>query len=135
VAAKGRTNLAGAGCLVSLLQDAQFILCGERASARPVGNFRIGCRGCRHDRRPSAAFCADTHGSLGSDGQIRHDHETFSYVARSLNFTGWFVSSSLAQRGMARTQPSTIASLGHLPPGTSKWNRIEHRLFAFIAQN
>jgi hypothetical protein len=36
---------------------------------------------------------------------------------------------------MARTQPSTIASLGHLPPGTSKWNRIEHRLFAFIAQN
>ena len=23
----------------------------------------------------------------------------------------------------------------HLPPGTSKWNRIEHRLFAYIAQN
>jgi hypothetical protein len=23
----------------------------------------------------------------------------------------------------------------HLPPGTSKWNRIEHRLFAFISQN
>ena len=23
----------------------------------------------------------------------------------------------------------------HLPPGTSKWNKIEHRLFAFIAQN
>ena len=23
----------------------------------------------------------------------------------------------------------------HLPPGTSKWNRIEHRLFAFITQN
>ena len=22
-----------------------------------------------------------------------------------------------------------------LPPGTSKWNRIEHRLFAFITQN
>ena len=23
----------------------------------------------------------------------------------------------------------------HLPPGTRKWNRIEHRLFAFITQN
>ena len=23
----------------------------------------------------------------------------------------------------------------HLPPGTSKWNRIEHRLFAFITKN
>jgi transposase len=23
----------------------------------------------------------------------------------------------------------------HLPPGTSKWNRIEHRLFSFISQN
>jgi hypothetical protein len=23
----------------------------------------------------------------------------------------------------------------HLPPGTSKWNQIEHRLFAFITQN
>ena len=23
----------------------------------------------------------------------------------------------------------------HFPPGTSKWNRIEHRLFSFIAMN
>jgi len=26
-------------------------------------------------------------------------------------------------------------SVYHLPPGTSKWNRIEHRLFSFITQN
>jgi hypothetical protein len=26
-------------------------------------------------------------------------------------------------------------SVAHHPPGTSKWNRIEHRLFAFITQN
>src|ERR1700722_1697777 len=26
-------------------------------------------------------------------------------------------------------------SVTHLPPGTSKWNRIEHRLFAFITMN
>ena len=26
-------------------------------------------------------------------------------------------------------------TVGHLPPGTSKWNKIEHRLFAAISQN
>lgn len=26
-------------------------------------------------------------------------------------------------------------SISHFPPGTSKWNKIEHRLFAFISQN
>jgi hypothetical protein len=26
-------------------------------------------------------------------------------------------------------------TVSHHPPGTSKWNRIEHRLFAFISQN
>ena len=26
-------------------------------------------------------------------------------------------------------------TVAHLPPGTSKWNRIEHRLFSFITQN
>ena len=25
--------------------------------------------------------------------------------------------------------------LHHLPPGTSKWNKIEHRLFSYISQN
>src|SRR3954449_7441537 len=26
-------------------------------------------------------------------------------------------------------------TVAHLPPGTSKWNRIDHRLFAYISQN
>jgi Rhodopirellula transposase DDE domain len=25
--------------------------------------------------------------------------------------------------------------VSHLPPGTSKWNKIEHRLFSYISQN
>jgi hypothetical protein len=25
--------------------------------------------------------------------------------------------------------------VSHLPPGTSKWNKIEHRLFSFISRN
>ena len=28
-----------------------------------------------------------------------------------------------------------ILHVSHLPPGTSKWNKIEHRLFSFISQN
>jgi len=28
-----------------------------------------------------------------------------------------------------------LISVCHLPPGTSKWNKIEHRLFSFISQN
>ena len=26
-------------------------------------------------------------------------------------------------------------SVSHFPPGTSKWNKIEHRIFSFITQN
>jgi len=25
--------------------------------------------------------------------------------------------------------------VGHYPPGTSKWNKIEHRMFSFIGMN
>jgi hypothetical protein len=32
---------------------------------------------------------------------------------------------------LAAGQPA----ISHLPPGTSKWNRVEHRLFSFITQN
>ena len=32
-------------------------------------------------------------------------------------------------------QTGRIISVCHLPPGTSKWNKIEHRLFSFISQN
>jgi len=33
------------------------------------------------------------------------------------------------------TQQGLTITVGHLPPGTSKWNKIEHRLFSFISQN
>ena len=32
-------------------------------------------------------------------------------------------------------QTGLSITVAHLPPGPSKWNRIEHRLFAFITQN
>jgi len=33
------------------------------------------------------------------------------------------------------TQSGLSLTVCHLPPGTSKWNKIEHRLFSFISQN
>lgn len=37
-------------------------------------------------------------------------------------------------QGLADATQLTI-TVCHLPPGTSKWNKIEHRLFSFITQN
>ncbi len=42
---------------------------------------------------------------------------------------GWYELQTLAD------QTGLEITVAHLPPGTSKWNRIEHRLFAFITQN
>ena len=33
------------------------------------------------------------------------------------------------------TETGLSISVRHLPPGTSKWNKIEHRLFSFISRN
>jgi transposase len=33
------------------------------------------------------------------------------------------------------TESGLSVSVRHLPPGTSKWNKIEHRLFSFISRN
>ena len=37
-------------------------------------------------------------------------------------------------QGLA-TESGLSISVSHLPPGTSKWNKIEHRLFSFISRN
>jgi hypothetical protein len=37
-------------------------------------------------------------------------------------------------QGFANVTGLTV-TVAHLPPGTCKWNKIEHRLFAFITMN
>ena len=32
-------------------------------------------------------------------------------------------------------ETSLVVSVSHFPPGTSKWNKVEHRLFSFISSN
>jgi hypothetical protein len=45
--------------------------------------------------------------------------------------------SRLWKRGLQRLANSLglVVSVCHFPPGTSKWNKIEHRMFSFITQN
>ncbi len=40
-----------------------------------------------------------------------------------------------ALRGRGHEVSGRTVSVCHFPPGTSKWNKIEHRLFSRIAQN
>ena len=124
MAAQQRTDRAGAGRLLSLLKDAHLHGGGKRPAPWAVRNFRISRRGCRHDTRPAATFCTATHGGWRCQGYVRHDHETFSYEPQTLNFTGCFVSSSLAQRAVpsvddcSRTAPSPA-------PLRAGWNASE----------
>lgn len=41
----------------------------------------------------------------------------------------------MAAADRARHKLGVAIRVSHLPPGTSKWNKIEHRLFSFISIN
>ena len=32
-------------------------------------------------------------------------------------------------------ETGTLITVCHFPPGTSKWNKIEHKMFSFISKN
>jgi hypothetical protein len=88
------------------------------------------------------------------------DHDTAAFAVTSIN--GWWESmgkrrhpaacslmitadsggSNGYRRRLWKTELQRFADVSglsihvaHLPPGTSKWNKIEHRLFSFISQN
>lgn len=66
----------------------------------------------RYPNAKSLLITADSGGSNGS----------------RLRLWKWELQKLANQIGLA-------VSVCHLPPGTSKWNKIEHRLFSFISQN
>ena len=41
----------------------------------------------------------------------------------------------VALREVGRQETDLRIFVCHFPPGTSKWNKIEHRLFSYISQN
>ena len=59
-----------------------------------------------------------------SQGYEPPDHSRLRWQQRSAR--------TIVEARAANIRQRTVA---HHPPGTSKWNRIEHRLFAFITQN
>jgi hypothetical protein len=71
---------------------------------------RMGCR--RFDRPDDLLITADGGGSNGS--RCRHWKVCLQQLADELHMA---------------------LVVCHFPPGTSKWNKIEHRLFSFITQN
>jgi hypothetical protein len=71
---------------------------------------RMGCR--RFPRASELLITADGGGSNGSRSRL------------------WKV----CLQGLADELEITLV-VCHFPPGTSKWNKIEHRLFSFITQN
>ena len=84
-------------------------------AAFAVGTIRRWWRdmGRRHYRKArSLLITADSGGSNGS----------------RLRLWKWELQKLADETGLSIT-------VMHLPPGTSKWNKIEHRLFSFISQN
>jgi hypothetical protein len=90
--------------------------------------------GITHD---TAAFAVESIRRWWQElGQARYSH------AQQLLITADCGGSNGARVRLWKTELQRLAdetglaiTVAHLPPGTSKWNRIEHRLFAFITQN
>jgi Rhodopirellula transposase DDE domain len=69
-------------------------------------------------------------------GRSRHPHATRLLItADSGGSNGARVRLWKRELQTLATKLGIPITVCHLPPGTSKWNRIEHRLFSFITQN
>jgi hypothetical protein len=80
-----------------------------------VASIRRWWQGAGHTRYPAATRLLITADGGGSNGS-------------RVRLWKWGLQRLADETGL------TI-SVCHLPPGTSKWNKIEHRLFSFISQN
>ena len=90
--------------------------------------------GIDHD---TAQFAVETHPSLVA----RHGPSAIPRGQRAADHgrrRGQQWSSDTAVEGRSKRWPTNsdlTLIVCHFPPGTSKWNKIEHRLFSFITQN
>ena len=112
----------------------------ELSKIAPYGVYDIAANagwvnlGINHD---TAAFAVESIRRWWQElGHLRYQH------AKRLLITADCGGSNGARVRLWKTELQTLAdqtglsiTVAHLPPGTSKWNRIEHRLFAFITQN
>jgi hypothetical protein len=119
---------------------AHDFLIPELGKAVPYGVYDIGANsgwvsvGIDHD---TAAFAVNAIRSWWQEmGKARY------CPANCLVITADSGGSNSARNRLWKTELQRLADetgltliIRHLPPGTSKWNRIEHRLFSFITGN
>ena len=108
--------------------------------AFPYGIYDIGRNagfvnvGTDHD---TGAFAvASIRGWWRSEGRrIYADAKTILITADGGGSNGWRLRLWKLELQKLADQTGLAISVCHFPPGTSKWNKIEHRLFSFISSN
>jgi len=70
---------------------------------------------------------------MGSE--IYPDAHRLLITADSGQSNGYRVRLGKKERPRFVNETGLIITVGHFPPGTSQWNKIEHRLFSFISMN
>jgi hypothetical protein len=95
-----------------------------------------GVRECRNDHDPAAFAVASIRGWWRAEGRRLYRR------AKSILITADAGGSNGARRRLWRwelqkfaDETGRVLSVCHFPPGTSKWNKVEHRLFSFISSN
>lgn len=113
---------------------------GERAKAIPYGIYDLA----NNEGWVSVGDSADT--AAFSVQAIRHwwncqGQRRFPHARRLLSTAdaggsnGYRLRAWKTELARLATETGLTITVCHYPPGTSKWNRIEHRLFSFITIN
>jgi hypothetical protein len=112
----------------------------DKGKAIPYGVYDLACNegwvsvGIDHDTAEFA--CASIRRWWQEMGSARFPHATKLLItadgggSNSSRNRLW----KKSLQGLADELQMTL-QVGHFPPGTSKWNKIEHRLFCFITKN
>ena len=112
----------------------------ELGKANPYGVYDLAentgwvAVGTDHD---TAAFAVNTIGSWWSTtGKAAHPAATRLLItADGGGSNGYRTQLWKTELAALATQTGLAITVCHLPPGTSKWNKIEHRLFSHISMN
>lgn len=101
---------------------------------RRVRQHRLGIRG--HDQDTSAFAVATLRTWWQDVGQARYpDAERLLICADSGGFNGSRIRAWKIELATLAAELDLAITVCHLPPGTSKWNKIERRLFSQITPN
>lgn len=113
---------------------------GELGRANPYGVYDIGANpgwvsvGTSHD---TPAFAVNTiRAWWATVGQHAYpDATSLMITADGGGSNGYRVRAWKTELAALAAETGLTITVSHLPPGTSKWNKIEHRLFSHISMN